>query len=309
MNTMLLPVSLSVTGDARGDRQPRTGDPGKPRAHLAEPDPTAFLTLSNTMTARNNWNAQAVWGFPYPSAGFSPAPVSTMPADGAPGSPDWNRDTESGFTIYPGTADDAPNSPRYGSGAGTPWIDGFSPRWRVALRGDLERHFVQIGTYGMNSAPPGAADNASMAAGGSYHFVIDPDNDASTSLSAHATIIHEGRPPGLMLLGDDRLKALDAFRADASYNFATAVTPSIQYFRTAGAASVPQFGWLTSRPNSAGVIAEVAYVPWSKPDSPVQFLNLRFAAQYVAYTEFNGVAHGTGANNALNFSLWGALHF
>jgi len=147
-----------------------------------------------------------------------------------------------------------------------------------------------------------------MAAGGSYRFVIDPNDDASDILSAHVTVVREGRTPGLTLLGDDKLKALDTFRADASYSFATAVTPSIQYFRTAGASSMPQFGWPESRPNSAGVIAELAYIPWAKADSPVQFLNLRFAAQYVAYTEFSGVAHGTG-NNALYFSLWGALRF
>jgi hypothetical protein len=310
MSAMLLPVSFILTGEGQPGRQSRAAD----AVRLAEPDTRAVLTLSNTMRARNNSNALPFWGFPYPSPGIAPAQASTMPADGAPGSPDWNRDAENGPAVYRGTADDAPGSSGYGSSAGTPWIDSFSPRWRVALRGDLERHFVQIGTYTLSSAPPGAADNASStAAGGSYRFTIDPDNDASDTLSAHATVIYEGRPPGLMLLGDEKLKAPDTFRFDASYSFAATITPSIQYFRTAGAAGVPQFGSPQNRPNSAGVIAEVAYVPtfitWAKADSPVQFLNLRFAAQYVAYTEFNGVAHGTSGTNALNFSFWAALHF
>ena len=57
------------------------------------------------------------------------------------------------------------------------------------------------------------------------------------------------------------------------------------------------------------MIGEVAYVPWGKPDSPFQFLNVRLAAQYVAYTEFNGTSHGAAGNNALYLSLWGALYF
>ncbi len=49
--------------------------------------------------------------------------------------------------------------------------------------------------------------------------------------------------------------------------------------------------------------------PWAKSSSPVQFLNLRFAAQYVAYTEFSNATHAPGGNNAVYLSLWGALRF
>ncbi len=60
-----------------------------------------------------------------------------------------------------------------------------------------------------------------------------------------------------------------------------------------------QYPWPGARPNSAGVIAGVTYVPWNRAGSPIQFLNLRFAAQYVSYTEFNGNGHGAGANNGV----------
>jgi hypothetical protein len=85
--------------------------------------------------------------------------------------------------------------------------------------------------------------------------------------------------------------------------------PSIQYFRTVGGGDAMPYGWAGSRANSSGVIAQVAYVPWARSESPIQSLNLRFAAQYVAYTEASGTPRGPVGSNALYLSLWGALHF
>jgi hypothetical protein len=112
-----------------------------------------------------------------------------------------------------------------------------------------------------------------------------------------------------VLSGDDWSHPLDAFRAAASYGFDQTITPSIQYFRAGSGANAIHFGWAGSRPNTAGVIAQVAYLPWARSESPVQSLNLRFAAQYVAYTENSGNAHAPAGNNALYLSLWGTLHF
>jgi hypothetical protein len=57
------------------------------------------------------------------------------------------------------------------------------------------------------------------------------------------------------------------------------------------------------------MIAEIAYVPWGKPDSPFNWLNIRVAAQYVNYFRFDGVARNASDNNALYLSLWAAAHF
>ena len=105
------------------------------------------------------------------------------------------------------------------------------------------------------------------------------------------------------------MDTLDTMRADVSYAIGATWTPSVQIFRTAGSVDLAQFATPNGRPNSSGMMAELAYVPWGKPDSPVKFMNLRFAASYVAYTEFNGSSHGASANNTLYLSLWGAMHF
>jgi hypothetical protein len=203
--------------------------------------------------------------------------------------------------------------------AGTAWTGSSTPYWRIAVQKDLERHFLQIGTYRRSvrlasGGNPSAGITDSLndtAAGASYRFTIDPNGLVSDVLSAHASLSHEGRPLGAnsTALGTNGFNARDTFRAGASYSFSETVTPSIQYFRSSGPADPFPGVWPGNRPNSAGVIARVEYAPWSGPDSPIQFLNLRFAAQYVAYTEVNASARGTGGNKAVYLSLWGALHF
>jgi hypothetical protein len=178
------------------------------------------------------------------------------------------------------------------------WLDGLAPDGRAAAQRDLERHFLQIDAVGLNArAFPGLDLTAGnpvhgidLTTGPATPFVINPSAAAPASTA----------PP---LAAQKRAAAPNAFDA---IRRATAITPSLQSFQYGGAA---QSGWAPGPLNSAGVIAEVAYAPFSKPDSPVQFLNLRFAARYVAYTEFNGIARGAGGNNALNLSLWGALRF
>jgi hypothetical protein len=83
----------------------------------------------------------------------------------------------------------------------------------------------------------------------------------------------------------------------------------VQYFQTAGAANPLYFGLPAPVPNSAGFIGEIAYVPWGKPNSPWQSVNIRIALQYVAYTQFNGSSNRASDNNALFLSLWTAFRF
>jgi hypothetical protein len=48
-------------------------------------------------------------------------------------------------------------------------------------------------------------------------------------------------------------------------------------------------GSANGRPDSAGYVAELSYVPFGKDKSFMQpWLNMRFALQYVGYTRFNG---------------------
>ena len=290
-------------------------------------DAVGGLTANNAPSVQDLWNSTPVWGFPYNRSVLAPTPGAAVLADGGLGKrvlglgvyAMWNELLYTEIVAYRGLGRDVLNATGVVPVAQAPGIDGFVPYWRIALQKDLERHFFQIGTYGLNAnifpngdKSAGTTDGfTDIAADASYQFIVNPKSVVSDMLSAHMTFIHETQSLGASsrLAGSNGFNTLDTFRIDASYSFGATVTPSIQYFRISGSPDAIQYGSSSGQPNSAGVIAEIAYVPWGKPDSPVQFLNLRLAAQYVAYTEFNGTSHGAAGNNALYFSLWGALYF
>jgi hypothetical protein len=198
------------------------------------------------------------------------------------------------------------------------------PYWRLALQHDYDSgHSFELGTYGLHTdiypngdRSAGATDSyTDIAFDANYQFITNPDVTTSDMISAHATFIHEKQDlnASSVLSGSNRHNTLNTFRADVSYAIAATVTPSVQYFKTWGSPDANFYsspnGPTVFKPNSGGFIAEIAYVPFGKPDSLISWGNIRFAAQYVAYTEFNGVRRGASDNNALYLSVWLAAHF
>ena len=57
------------------------------------------------------------------------------------------------------------------------------------------------------------------------------------------------------------------------------------------------------------MIFEVAYVPWGKPDSPFQNMNVRLAVQYIKYFSFDGIPCNPNRNDHFYFSLWTGVKF
>jgi len=145
-----------------------------------------------------------------------------------------------------------------------------------------------------------------------YQFILDPAKVTSHILSAHGTYIHEdgsidpNAPPGLF---GTLHHTLDTVRFDVSLSFAATVTPTVQYFRTTGTTDPGFWSTPTGSPNSEGMIFEVAYVPFGKPDTPFRTLNVRLALQYVDYLTFNGTSAGARDNNNFYLSVWTALRF
>ena len=201
-----------------------------------------------------------------------------------------------------------------GGATGTSWTQGAVPYWRVAVQKNLQQHFLQISTYGLNASQLATGSYSDgrterftdHGADANYQLILAPGG--SSIISAHSVVLHETRPLDAGTRANGIL-GFDTVRADVSWGIADTVIPSIQYFRSAGSIEATQFLWLGARPHSAGLIAGVTYMPWNSAGSPIQFLNLRLAAQYVSYTELNGNAHGASANNSMYFSLWGALRF
>ena len=292
----------------------------------------AGLTLTNSPTVSDLWNSSPAWGFPYNSSGLAPGPVATAMIDGqlgqrlvGPGAYAlWGDWIYTEFALYRGLGRDLLNATGIVPASGAPRIEGVVPYWRLAVQHDYDSgHSFEIGSYGLHASifpngdrSAGATDNyTDLAFDANYQFIVNPDYTVSDMISAHATLIHEKQDLNAsnILSGSNRHNTLNTFRADISYSFNATVTPSIQYFNTWGSADANFYsspnGPTVFRPNSAGVIAEVAYVPFGKPDSMISWGNIRFAVQYVAYTQFNGMTHGANDNNAVFLSVWLATHF
>ena len=285
------------------------------------------FTANNSPTVSDLWNSTPVWGFPYNSSPLAPTPTAATLIDGGLGQrvagagayAMWNDLVYSEFDLYRGLGYDVLNATGIVPVAGTDKTEGVIPYWRLALQQQMGRHYAEFGTYGLNaSVNPGGVDIpghvdqfTDLALDANYQFTFNPRNVVSDMISAHATLIHEDGwlCASQIINGAVPFHGLDTFRADVSYSFGATVTPSIQYFQTKGTSDAAYFGTPNGSPNTSGMIAEVAYVPWGKPDSFITWGNVRLAVQYVSYFRFDGESNNAAANNALYFSVWAAAHF
>jgi hypothetical protein len=287
------------------------------------------VTVNNNPTVQDPWNSTPAWGFPYNRSALAPTPTASTLVDGGLGQrvagvgmySVWNDFVYLESDVYRGltppalralgqTPDDSDRT------------TAFIPYARVALLKDWgdKRHHAEVGAFAMSgSVIPGGDQTlgfgvrkSDWALDATYQYITDPAKVTSDRLSAHATFIHE-----TSRLSSDALDAtgalprhwLETMRADLSYSFAATVTPSIQYFRTVGTGDVNYWTTPNGSPNSDGMIVEVAYVPWGKPDSPFQNMNVRLAVQYVNYFSFDGSRADASRNNHFYFSLWTAVKF
>jgi hypothetical protein len=285
------------------------------------------VTVNNNPTVQDAWNSTPAWGFPYNHSALAPTPTASTLVDGGLGQrvigvgvyTMWSdilyleADAYRGLTAPTMTA--LGQVPEDGNQTAS-----FIPYARVALIKDWEKHHIEVGAFGLSAdVVPGGNQTlgfnvrkADIAVDATYQFISDPTKVTSDRLSAHATYIHEtarmqwGDALALGTLADHWL---DTMRFDVSYSFAATVTPSVQYFRTTGTVDPNYWPTLNGSPNSDGMIFEIAYVPWGKPDSPFPNANVRFAVQYVNYFRFDGTTVGASRNNNVYFSIWTAMKF
>ena len=299
-------------------------------AHEAEmfgEDMVYGFTANNSPTMSDLWNSTPVWGFPYNQSPLGPTPIAAALIDGGLGQRVigagaylmWNDLVYAEFNLYRGLGYDVLNATGILPVAHTDKTRGVTPYWRLAVQHEVGRHYLEFGTYGLSAnVSPGGEDIAGqtdqfldLALDANYQFRFNPRNVVSDMISAHATLIHEDAWLGASQVTSFSMPhhGLNTFRADVSYSFGATVTPSVQYFQTNATGDAAYWGTPNGSPNSQGMIAEIAYVPWGKPESFIDWGNIRFAVQYVSYFRFNGASNNAAANNALYFSVWAAAHF
>ncbi|HLH87007.1 MAG TPA: hypothetical protein VKX28_01010 [Xanthobacteraceae bacterium] len=285
------------------------------------------ITLNNAPTVQDPWNSTPVWGFPYNRSGLAPTPMAATLVDNTIGQRVigtgvyalWNDLLYLETDVYKGL--DQPVLRALGQlPDDSDRTTSFLPYARVAVMQDWEAHHWQVGAYVLSGTViPGGDQTAGLpvhktdvALDANYQFIPDPKRVVSDRLSAHATFIRERASldfDGALALGSLQDHWLNTFRADVSYSFNATVTPSVQYFRTTGTADPAYWATPTGSPDSEGMIYEIAYVPWGKPDSPFPNINLRLALQYITYFRFDGSAVDASRNNSVYLSLWTAVKF
>jgi hypothetical protein len=287
------------------------------------------ITVNNAPTVQDAWNSTPVWGFPFNRSPLAPNPMATTLVDGALSQRVvgagayvlWNDLLYWEADAYKGL-----NTTGLRAFGQVPIDDSdrttaFLPYARFALLRDWEKHHLELGAFGLyGSVVPGGNQTLGLgvrktdaAFDATYQYITDPTKVTSDRLSAHATYIHESAnmdaSAAQALTGALPNHLLDTFRVDVSYSFGATITPAIQYFRTTGTADANYWGTANGSPNSDGLIFEIAYVPWGKPDSPFPNANLRLAAQYVNYFTFDGTSTNARANNNFYFSVRTAVKF
>jgi hypothetical protein len=287
------------------------------------------VTINDNPTVQDPWNSTPAWGFPYNRSPLAPTPMAATLIDGglsqrAAGAGAyllWDDLLYVESDLYKGFDTEALNAVGQVAANAGNQTTAFLPYVRLAVIRDWESHHLEIGAYGISGTiVPGGNQTFGLrsrmtdaALDATYQFISDPAKVTSDRLSAHATYIHETATveasTAQTLTGALLDHALDTVRFDVSYSFAATVTPSVQYFRTTGTTDVNYWSTLSGSPNSDGMIFEVAFVPWGKPDSPFPNVNLRLAVQYVNYFRFDGSSTNARDNNNFYYSLWTAVKF
>jgi hypothetical protein len=286
-------------------------------------DTVLGVTVNNSPTVQDIWNSTPAWGFPYVSSTISSTPAAATLLDGtlgqqvlgAGGYCMWNDLLYVEGSVYRFINLSMQDRLGVGPGAGavSDTFAGAIPYGRVAIEHGTDNHYFELGAITLQADRyPG--DN--MSAGTTDRFVdraVDANYQflGSTNhfVSAHAIYIHEDENlrADQILAGTLANDTLRTFRADVSYSFRDTWTPSIQVFQTTGSTDAALWGTPNGSPDSRGYVAEIAYVPWGKIKSLPQWMNLRLAAQYVSYSEFDGSTRQASLNNTLYLSLWVAV--
>lgn len=274
------------------------------------------LTINNNPTVQDPWNSTPAWGFPFATPGLAPKPVTATIADGAlaqavlgaGGYGLWNDLVYGEIDLYRGLGRDVRNALGVVPVSGSNSYAGAIPYWRLALEHDFGDHYIELGTFGLDTNVfVGGLDNSGrsnrltdVALDATYNYNGSADN----LVTAYATYIHEHQDlnQSSVLLGSNRNDTLDTFRVNGSYSYQNTYTLSGQYFQTTGTSDAGLYG---GSPNSRGWNWEIAYVPSGKANSwfPTSF-DARLSLQYTAYDEFNGTNVHASDNNTLFLLAW-----
>ena len=258
------------------------------------------VTLNNNPTSQDLWNTSPAWRFPYASASTAPSPAKSTLMEslggqvigiGAYGL--WNNLIFAEFSTYRSAQIGAHNPP---DTTNSNVIKDFIPYWRVALQHEWNKNYIEIGTSGL------ASTQYMKGISGDLDKFVDIGVDLQYerimpygTFTLHSSYTTETEDRASSIEGKYNFQS---FKLDMNGYLKNGCGATIGYFNNTGSPDVANFPNNDNRPNSSGFIFQIEYLPW---------FNTKFAAQYVAYSKFDGSAtnyDGLGRDAAHNNTLY-----
>jgi hypothetical protein len=272
------------------------------------------LSLNNSPTVQDLWNTTPAWGYPYISAngGFASTPA-TGPIISAPiisavaqqvgGASLYTMINDTVFLeagAYSSFADPLQkglgNCSDVSSCGGLAKINGGAPYWRIALQKDWAGHYFSIGHFGFqadirpNHDQTVADRFTDLGLDFNYQYLANPKHiyEFKASYIREQQQLFATYPDGASF----RNQQLGFLGLNAAYTYDQTYGAIVGFNHTYGSVDPLLFGGTnqTARPDSEYWTFELDYIPFGKTASTgwESYLNLRIAAQYIAYNLFNG---------------------
>ncbi|MGA2298702.1 MAG: cytochrome C [FCB group bacterium] len=252
------------------------------------------VTLNNNPTLQDLWNTTPAWGYPYSSSPVAPGQIASpllagglaQSALGLGAYALWNDLVYAEASFYR-SAFQGGYHPYNDSVFNV--IKGVAPYWRLVLQQQFTDSYISFGTFGMmaNTIPMGISGIANRFTdiGADLQFEY---NIGTSVLSFYASYINEKQKLDATFAAGNSQNAvntLNTMNLNASYYFLQRLNLTVGYFSTTGSSDNIIYapgafsGSLANKPDTDGLIGEIAFLPW---------WNTKFSLQYVMYDKFNG---------------------
>jgi hypothetical protein len=275
--------------------------------------------LNNNPTMQDPWNTTPAWGFPFSGSGLAPTPAASPLIEGGlagqvAGLGTYIMVSDTAYFEVGGYRTLGAQFQRSVGvdPTGETQVSGLAPYWRFAYEKSSDYSTWEVGTFGLvASSYPGR--DPSMGKDRTVDVGIDTQYQYSNALSdvtvmASSTYEHDdwsaSMPLGNTSNSTDGLLN-EKFTVDYLYD--KTYGGAVQVFNVGGTIDpILYSGSASGSADSNGYIFQLNYMPFNKSGGPSFWSksNVKFSAQYIVYSHFDGTTQGASANNTLYLEAW-----